>query len=57
MTLAAHDYAMIYKANKDHWNADALSRMPIPYQEEEKVDSAEGIHLLRFLRMSFNCLD
>lgn len=33
---------MIYKPGRDHGNADALSRLPIPSQKKEEVDPAEG---------------
>ncbi|XP_031432706.1 uncharacterized protein K02A2.6-like [Clupea harengus] len=33
--LRAYEYNMVYKPGKDHANADALSRLPLPHTEEE----------------------
>lgn len=33
--LRAYEYKMVYKPGKDHANADALSRLPLPQMEEE----------------------
>ncbi len=41
VTLRAYEYSIIYKAGKDHSNADALSRLPLPMEssteQEERV--------------------
>lgn len=42
VTLGAYDYVMVYKAGKDHGNADTLSRLPVPSKEEEEVDPEGG---------------
>lgn len=42
VTLGAYDYVMLYKQGKDHGNADALSRLPVPGPEEEEVPEEEG---------------
>lgn len=34
--LRAYEYRMVYKPGKDHANADALSRLPLPQTEEEE---------------------
>ncbi|KAI4881067.1 hypothetical protein NFI96_009116 [Prochilodus magdalenae] len=34
-TLRAYEYRLVYKPGKDHTNADALSRLPLPQTEEE----------------------
>lgn len=33
---------MVHKIGKNHWNADAWSRVPIPSKEEEWVDPEDG---------------
>lgn len=47
VTLGAYDYVMVYKAGKDHGNADALSCLPIPSKEEEEVDPEDGGRVMR----------
>ncbi|XP_038139940.1 uncharacterized protein K02A2.6-like [Cyprinodon tularosa] len=34
--LRAYEYKIIYKPGKEHANADALSRLPLPHTEEEE---------------------
>ncbi|KAL7852512.1 hypothetical protein SRHO_G00182970 [Serrasalmus rhombeus] len=38
VTLRAYECTIVYKAGKDHSNADALSRLPIPVTEEHSRD-------------------
>ncbi|XP_061584204.1 LOW QUALITY PROTEIN: uncharacterized protein K02A2.6-like [Cololabis saira] len=42
VTLGAYNYVMVYKAGKDHGNADAFSRLPVSSGEEEGADPEDG---------------
>lgn len=38
VTLRAYEYTIVYKEGKYHCNADALSRLPLPEEAEEKLE-------------------
>ncbi|XP_041823137.1 uncharacterized protein K02A2.6-like [Melanotaenia boesemani] len=42
--LRAYEYKIMYKPGKEHANADALSRLPLPHTEEE--DDADHVLML-----------
>lgn len=48
LTLSAYDYTLVHKAGKDHGNADALSRLPVPTMHEETPVPEETVLLMSY---------
>ncbi|KAI4895675.1 hypothetical protein NFI96_020671 [Prochilodus magdalenae] len=46
VTLRAYEYAIVYKAGKDHSNADAFSRLPVPTGGEQPTEEDQERVLL-----------
>ena len=51
MSLSAYNYKIVHKKGSEHLNADALSRLPLPCQDDEmhslyEDEEAVSIHLL-----------
>lgn len=52
LTLGAYDYIIQHREGKDHANADALSRLPLPTESPEPPKPAEVVHLMEHLDSS-----
>ena len=55
LTLAAYNYTIKYKPGKEHCNADALSRLPLPATRRMTPVPAETVwtmELLNYTRKS-----
>ena len=52
LTLSAYDYSIMYKAGKDHANADVLSRLPLPETVGEVSMPPENVLLMENLQAS-----
>jgi hypothetical protein len=46
LLLAGYTYDIVYRASKDHANADALSRLPLKIDQKEDPDEATSINML-----------
>ena len=51
LTLSAYDYSIMYKAGKDHANADVLSRLPLPETVGEVSMPAENVLLMEAFKL------
>ena len=49
LTLGAYDYTIQYREGKQHANADALSRLPLPATDQETPRPADVVHLMEHL--------
>ena len=50
LTLSAHSYSIAYKPGKDHSNADAFSRLPLPEHHTEVQLPGETVLLMEHLQ-------
>ena len=49
LMLAAYGYAIAYKEGKEHANADALSRLPLPDLHNNTVTHGDSVFLMQVL--------
>ena len=47
LKLSAHNYTLVYRKGKLHNNADLLSRLPLPFDDEERMTEGCKIQNLR----------
>ena len=52
LTLSAYNYAIQYVPGKDHSNADAFSRLPLPVIPKEVPVPEELVYMLESLELS-----